>query len=116
MGGAKTPLISLITTDEGRMSKKRKQEKIEAKQRAAETVVSSSKVKMIFRENKFYNDLKKPIYLAGVVYEIEPNMVQRWLKRGGKIVEVPVAKPEVEPQIQEPVESSEEKSEDVEKS
>lgn len=56
--------------------------------------VDSGKVKMSFTEHKYYNDLNNPLYLAGEVYEIEDNMVERWLKRGGKIVsgEIKLAK------------------------
>lgn len=63
---------------------------------AAEKVKSDAmKVKMTFSENKFYNDLENPIYLAGKEYEIVGgDMIERWLKRGGTIVNgtVPSAK------------------------
>lgn len=42
--------------------------------------------KMIFAEEKFYNDQNVPLYNRGVVYEVEECMVGRWLKRGGKLV------------------------------
>lgn len=46
------------------------------------------KVKMRFSEHKFYNDLNKPLYEAGKVYEVVgAGFIQRWLKRGGVIVE-----------------------------
>ena len=41
--------------------------------------------KMIFTEDKYYNH--DVIYKAGEVYEVEDAMVNRWLKRGGSIVE-----------------------------
>jgi hypothetical protein len=45
-------------------------------------------VKMRFSENKYYNDLDNPIFLKGQVYEIVgADMINRWLKRGGEIVE-----------------------------
>ena len=40
---------------------------------------------MVFKEDKFYN--LDVMYHKGVVYEIPDDMVQRWLKRGGQIVE-----------------------------
>lgn len=46
------------------------------------------KVRMRFKENKFYNDLTKPHFLAGKIYTVEgQDMIDRWLKRGGEIVE-----------------------------
>lgn len=46
------------------------------------------KAKMKFTENKFYTDQNKPIFVPGVVYEITgADQIQRWLKRGGVIVE-----------------------------
>lgn len=46
------------------------------------------KVKMIFSESKFYNDLANPIFGPGKVYELEgDDWIQRWIKRGGTIVE-----------------------------
>ncbi len=46
------------------------------------------KVKMTFSESKFYNDLSNPIYGPGKVYELEgEDWIQRWIKRGGTIVE-----------------------------
>ncbi len=52
------------------------------------------KVKMKFSEFKYYNDLSVPMFEPGKVYEIEGEAwIQRWLKRGGEIVEdkAPVA-------------------------
>lgn len=44
------------------------------------------KVKMKFKENKFFNDLDNPMFLAGVEYELEgADWIQRWLRRGGEI-------------------------------
>jgi hypothetical protein len=46
---------------------------------------------MIFTEDKYYN--RDVIYKAGEVYEVPIEMVNRWLKRGGSIVEeAPVEK------------------------
>lgn len=45
-------------------------------------------VKMVFAEDKFYNDPNVPLYKAGELYDIPENMVSRWLKRGGTIVEL----------------------------
>lgn len=54
----------------------------------AKIVELPTKVKMIFTENKFYNDLKNPIFEANKVYELEgADWIQRWLKRGGAIVD-----------------------------
>jgi hypothetical protein len=53
-------------------------------------------VKMKFSCDQYYGkavdncvveSMKTPLYLAGVVYEIDPKMVPRWIKRGGEIVE-----------------------------
>lgn len=45
-------------------------------------------VKMRFPRDMFYNDPTVALYEAGKVYTIEgADMVQRWLKRGGVIVE-----------------------------
>lgn len=52
------------------------------------------KVKMKFSEEKFYNDQTKPMFEAGKVYELEGfDWIQRWLKRGGEIVEELKVKP-----------------------
>lgn len=44
---------------------------------------------MTFKENKFYDNHEVPCFEAGKVYNvpIEGGHVDRWLKRGGKIVE-----------------------------
>lgn len=59
--------------------------------------------KMKFTEDKYYN--RDVIYVAGKVYDIPENMVDRWLKRGGEIVvEVePVAVVHAEPEKPAPV-------------
>lgn len=41
--------------------------------------------KMRFTEDKYYN--RDVIYTAGKVYDVPDNMVDRWLKRGGEILE-----------------------------
>ena len=47
-----------------------------------------TKVKMKFSEHKFYTDLNTPMFLAGKVYDVEgADWIQRWVKRGGEIVE-----------------------------
>lgn len=52
------------------------------------------KVKMRFKEHKYYNDLDKPHFEAGKVYELEgAGWIQRWLKRGGEIVEGGISYP-----------------------
>lgn len=43
--------------------------------------------KMKFFADKFYNDLNKPLYLAGQIYDVPEDMVARWQKRGGVLVE-----------------------------
>lgn len=40
--------------------------------------------KMKFTEDKYYN--RDVIYVAGKVYDVPDNMVDRWIKRGGEIV------------------------------
>ena len=52
-----------------------------------ENDLPKNKVMMVFSENKFYNDLNNPHFLKGKEYEIEgAGSINRWLKRGGKIV------------------------------
>jgi len=82
------------------MSKKHKEshKKIE-RESAPEVVVEtpdsdSSKVKMIFTEAKFYNDSENPIFEPNKVYELEgADWIQRWVKRGGAIVDEKTNKP-----------------------
>ena len=69
------------------MSRAKKQNKIQKKieEKEKSDLVS---VEMKFPEDMYYNDLSRPIYRAGEVYTIVGlDMVQRWLKRGGIIVE-----------------------------
>jgi hypothetical protein len=40
--------------------------------------------KMMFTENKPYNEM---VYEAGKVYDIPDSHVDRWLKRGGQLVQ-----------------------------
>lgn len=73
-----------------------------ARIQAAKEADSKEKVCMTFSEPKFYTDLSKPIFEAGKVYELEgADWIQRWIKRGGVIVEkdskaISGAKPESE--------------------
>jgi hypothetical protein len=49
---------------------------------------SGCKVLMRFNEDKYYNDLNKPIFEKGKIYELEGrSWIDRWTKRGGGIVE-----------------------------
>jgi len=41
---------------------------------------------MVFSCDMIYKDQTTPLYLKGVVYDVEDAMVSRWLKRGGEIV------------------------------
>ena len=55
-------------------------------------------VKMKFSEHKYYNDLNVPMFEAGKVYVLEgADWIQRWIKRGGQIVEGELEFPEVIP-------------------
>ena len=75
------------------MSKKN-QNKKKSDNQNSEKSLQSNVVKMRFKEAKFYNDLSKPLYLPGEVYQIEgADMIQRWLKRGGEIVEGKLEQP-----------------------
>ena len=48
----------------------------------------SKKVLMRFGEDMFYNDQTKPYFEKGKVYEVKgADQIERWLKRGGVIVE-----------------------------
>lgn len=47
-----------------------------------------NKVVMVFKEHKYYNDLDTPIFEAGKPHTLEgADWIQRWLKRGGEIIE-----------------------------
>ena len=73
------------------MSKNNNKEKAKSKQ------TNENVVKMKFKEHKFYRDMSTPHYYAGQVYEIEgADQIQRWLKRGGEIVEGNITAPEAE--------------------
>lgn len=57
--------------------------------------LAPNKVKMRFKEHKYYNDLHTPMFEQGKVYELEgAEWIQRWLKRGGEIVEGELSFPE----------------------
>jgi hypothetical protein len=52
---------------------------------------------MRFATNQHYNDQNNPIFEAGKVYPIKGrDWINRWLKRGGEIVEAPKEKEKVE--------------------
>lgn len=64
--------------------------------------LAPNKVKMKFKEDKFYKDRHTPVFVAGRVYELEgAAWIQRWLIRGGEIVEDarPPQKPAVDPSV-----------------
>lgn len=91
------------------MSKEKKKIKRLEKEAVQKSVSAKPPVKMVFGENKFYHDMYNPLYLAGKVYDIESHMVDRWLRRGGIIVdEVSNHKAE----NKEPIEPVQEKLED----
>ena len=70
------------------MSKSQKKIEKEMAKAKVQKENSSQKVKMKFNEDKFYNDFTKPEYEKNKVYTIEgADKIQRWLKRGGVIVE-----------------------------
>jgi hypothetical protein len=57
--------------------------------------------KMKFPKDMFYTDMNNPLYRKGEVYEVEDRMVERWLKRGGIVVEeLPVVEKAVEPVVE----------------
>ena len=67
--------------------------KSSGKEVAAEAKEASKTVAMKFSKNMFYTDLDNPIFFSGVVYELEgEEWIQRWLKRGGEIVDEKPAK------------------------
>ena len=48
----------------------------------------SKKVKMVFSEDKFYNDRENPLFIKGEIYGLEgQDWIERWIKRGGAIVD-----------------------------
>lgn len=66
-------------------------------QKLSDEETPEKKVKMLFSEPKFYNDLHKPIFEAGKVYELEgAAWIERWKKRGGQVVEDTAGMPEAE--------------------
>lgn len=71
---------------------------------------------MKFNRDMFYTSQDVPIYLKGFEYQVEDNMVDRWLKRGGEIVETkPKKTKEVEKDVgQEEISDSIETTEEVE--
>lgn len=74
--------------------------------------MSSKKVKMIFSKDMFYNDMNKPLYCAGKIYDVEENMVARWLKRGGEVVDGTEKTKVVGEPVKEQVEAPPEKEDD----
>jgi hypothetical protein len=62
--------------------------------------------KMKFNRNMYYNDLVNPLYIPGVIYDVDNKMVERWIKRGGEIVCE-------EEKIEVPVETVKEKTDDT---
>lgn len=85
------------------MSKKKKFEKLQV-----EEVVMGSEVeqivKMKFKEDKFYTDRSKPYFEKGKIYEVKgTDQIQRWLKRGGEIVEGELKYPKTELNLSEVV-------------
>jgi hypothetical protein len=62
---------------------------------AKKEALKSGAVKMKFSEHKYYNDLNKPMFMAGEVYVLEGvEWISRWLKRGGEIVQGDLVMPE----------------------
>ncbi len=43
--------------------------------------------KMRFKENKFLHDPNVPYFEAGKIYEVAKENVERWLKRGGTLID-----------------------------
>lgn len=69
------------------MSRNRKLMKAVAEQ-VKHDLDAQQAVKMKFNEDKFYSDLTVPHFEKGKVYEIKgADQIQRWLKRGGEIVQ-----------------------------
>ena len=74
------------------MSRNKHQIRAVASAVAPVSAPKSKSSRIIFEEDQFYNDPKTPLFKAGVEYEISnegnrPGWIQRWLKRGGKIIE-----------------------------
>jgi hypothetical protein len=68
--------------------KKQREERMTRDNAVSAPSAEELKVLMRFSEHKFYNDLNKPIFEAGKIYELEgAAWIQRWTKRGGEIVE-----------------------------
>lgn len=60
--------------------------------------LAPGRVKMKFAQHMYYNDLDKPIFEAGVVYELEgAEWIQRWIKRGGEVLEGDTGLPDSAP-------------------
>lgn len=65
-----------------------KKERVRSGEISPTETAPANKVKMRFTEAKFYNDLGKPMFEAGKIYELEgADWIQRWKNRGGEIVE-----------------------------
>lgn len=78
------------------MSKQKKVQKVLAEKEALNEGIKQV-VKMKFYEDKFYNDPAKAHFEKGKVYEVKgADQIQRWLKRGGVIVEGQLEVPEQE--------------------
>lgn len=66
-------------------------------------------VLMKFTEHKYYNDLSTPLFYAGKVYELEgADWIQRWLKRGGEIIEGDVVVAKADKKVEDEVATQEE--------
>jgi hypothetical protein len=52
-------------------------------------VGKSDTTKMRFNEDKFYDE--KCLYTKGIVYDVPNDKVDRWIKRGGELVEETLA-------------------------
>lgn len=77
------------------MSKAKKAIKKAKKESSLEESNQPQVVKMKFSEDKYYNDLDKPIFEKDKVYELEgAGWIQRWVKRGGEVVEGEIPFPE----------------------
>jgi hypothetical protein len=76
------------------MSKK----KIKAKALKARQENDAQIVKMKFKEDKFYNNPFVAHFEKDKIYEVRGgDMIQRWLKRGGEIVQGELEVPEPKP-------------------